>query len=172
MAKRRKFNLEMHKWLEKHAEEYTAKELLSIVNEKFKESMDDKQLRIYLFHHNIKYKFEDKKKSHPNKPLPIGSERVKADGMVQVKVGSHKWEYKQRLIYQKHYGVKLRDDEYIIFLDQNRNNFDISNLKKITRKESAYISNLKAFSTDKVVTETGILLAQTIIKTKEKEVQL
>lgn len=170
MAKRRKFNLEMHKWLEKHAEEYTAKELLTIINDKFNESMNDKQLRIYLAHYKIKFKFEKKKKSHTNKSTPIGTEIVKSDGMVKVKVAPHKWEYKQRLIYEEYHGVKLRDDEYIIFLDQDRNNFDINNLKKITRKESAYLSHLRAYSKDKDVTETGVMVVKTIIKTKERKI--
>ena len=101
--------------------------------------------------------------------VPIGSERVKSDGMIQVKVSPDKWEYKQRLIYSKYHNVKLTSDDFIIFLDQDRNNFDISNLKRVTRRESSIMANEKIFSHCSLATKTGIFVAKLIIKTKEKE---
>lgn len=162
MKTRRKFNENMHKWLCKNAKNFTVKELVLIVNNKFGEDFTTKQMHQYFWHHpELKCKYEQENKSHPNKGLPIGSERRKPDGMWQVKVGPKKWEYKQRKIYEDYYGVKLKDDEYIIFLDQNRDNFEISNLKKISRRESATMLSYGLFSTDPLVTETGILVART-----------
>ena len=101
--------------------------------------------------------------------LPLFSERVKPDGMVLVKIAKNKWEYKQRYIYSKYYNKKLTSNDYIIFLDQDRTNFNIDNLKLVTRHESSIISNQKAFSTNAKATEVGINIAKLMIKTKELE---
>lgn len=162
MRSRRVFNERMHKWLCKNSQNFTAKELVLIVNNKFNEDFTLKQMQQYFWHHpELIYRYEKPNKKHSNNPLPIGSERRKSDGMWQIKVGPKKWEYKQRKIYEDYYGVKLKDDEYIIFLDQDRNNFDISNLKKITRRESATMLSYGLFSKNPMVTETGILVART-----------
>ena len=161
MKNRRKFNKDMHKWLCKNSHNFTAKELVLIVNSKFNENFTVKQMQQYFYHHpELKYRLEQPNKSHSNNALPIGSERRKSDGMWQVKVGPKKWEYKQRKIYEDYYGVKLKEDEYVIFLDQNRNNFDISNLKKISRRESATMLSHGLFSKEPLVTETGVLVAR------------
>ena len=165
---RRKFNPQLHEWLVKNSKDYTAKELVVKAKELFNEDFTLKQMQQYFWHHdNIQYKYEQKNKSHSNKALPIGSERIKSDGMHQIKVGPRKWVYKQRKIYEEYYNVKLKDDEYVIFLDQDRNNFSIDNLKVISRRTSAIMANEKLFFKNKDLTATGVVLAETIIKTKE-----
>ena len=99
---------------------------------------------------------------------PIGSEYTKPDGMVMVKVTKDKWVYKQRLIYEQYYGVHLPEDVYVIFLDQNRNNFDIANLKAVSRREASYMSNHNLSSKKPNVTLLGLDVARCIIKTKER----
>jgi hypothetical protein len=69
----------------------------------------------------------------------------------------------------QHYGVKLTGDDYIIFLDQDRNNFDINNLEKITKRESAIISNQKIFSQRPEATKVSIQIAKLIIKIKDMQ---
>lgn len=145
-------------------------ELLQIAKNKYNYSISKKQLRQFLYKRKIRYKDYDENKARKmglNKP--IGSERIKPDGMVQVKVAKDKWEYKQRLIYEKYYNVKLTSDDYIIFLDQDRTNFDVDNLIKVTRRESSILANQKLFSKNPVVTETGIQVAKLIIEIKNKK---
>jgi len=165
----RKFNKQMYNYLQKHGEEHTLKEWHKIINKKFKEDFTLKETRKYFVRHDIKFKYEMPRKANGGLKLafPIGAERTKPDGMVQVKIAPKKWEYKQRLIYEQYYGVKLRQDEFVIFLDQNKNNFAIDNLKVISRQESAYMVNQKLFSKDKNATETGILITKLVNKTKE-----
>ena len=125
------------------------------------------QLRQYLHKRGIKYKDYNVSKVRPmGDRLPIGSERIKPDGMTQIKISKNKWEYKQRYIYEQYYNIKLTSDDYIIFLDQDRTNFDINNLMRVTRHESAILSNQKMFSKEPKVTETGIQVAKLIIKLK------
>lgn len=127
------------------------------------------QLRQYLSKRKIRYKDYNKNKVRMmGLNRPIGSERIRDDGMVQVKVSKDKWEYKQRLIYEKYHNVKLTDNDYIIFLDQDRTNFDINNLEKVTRYESSVLTNQKLFSKKSDLTKVGINVAQLIIKLKDK----
>ena len=70
-------------------------------------------------------------------------------------------------MYEQYHNVKLKDNEYVIFLDQDKNNFDINNLKVVSRKESAYMINQGLFSKDKSVTNLGIVVAKHHYKIKE-----
>ena len=165
---RRKFNVKMFNYLKKKGKKHTLKEWTHIINKKFDENFNLTDTQRYFTRHDISFRYENAKKSNNWNALPIGSERIKPDGMVQVKIAPRKWEYKQRLIYEQYYGVKLTSDDYIIFLDQDRTNFDISNLKRVTRRESAILSNQKLFYKSPVLTETGIYIAKTIIKAKDR----
>ena len=92
----------------------------------------------------------------------------KTDGnMLKIKVGNHKWEYLQRKIYEDYYNVKLPDDVYVIFLDQNKRNFDIKNLKAISRRSSAIMSKDGLFSTIPNITKIGYTNSKMKIKGKE-----
>ena len=147
---------------------HTLKELLYVARHNFGYAITLTQLRQYLSKRHIRYKDYAKNKVRnmcANKPLL--SERIKPDGMIQVKIAKDKWEYKQRYIYSKYYNVELTENDYIIFLDQDRTNFNINNLMRISRHESAILSNQKIFSKLSQVTKTGVQVAKLIIKTKE-----
>lgn len=167
---RNKYSKEFEEDMKKLAPTTEFNELLNLAKNIYGYSISKEQLRQYLYKRQIRYKDYNKNKAKDmGSKIPIGTERTKPDGMIQVKIAPNKWEYKQRLIYSKYYNIELTSDDYIIFLDHNRNNFDIKNLKKVSRHESSILSNQKMFSTDPLATETGIQVAQLIIKTKDKE---
>ena len=171
--KRNKYSKEFQEEMIKLATTNELEKLLSVATKKYKYPITKEQLRQYLSKRGIRYKDYNKHKAHDmGKILPIGTEYVKSDGMVLVKVSNKKWEYKQRLIYEKYHNVKLNSDDFIIFLDQNRKNFDINNLKRISRKESSILINKKMFSKNPKITETGILTAKLMAKTKQCEEDL
>lgn len=164
---RNKYTNEFENKMKLLAPTHTLNELLKIAQKDY--IITKTQLHQYLSKRNIIYKdYNEKKVRNMGGNVPIGTERIKPDGMIQVKVSPSKWEYKQRLIYSKYYNVKLTSDDYIIFLDQDRTNFDITNLKRISRRESSILSNQKMYSKNKDLTELGILTAKLMIKTKEK----
>lgn len=77
-----------------------------------------------------------KKGNIPHNHKPVGSERLNVDGYIEVKIAEPaKWKLKQRLIWEKRTGEKLTSKDVIIFLDGNKQNFDIDNLVKLTRAE-------------------------------------
>lgn len=95
----------------------------------------------------------------PANHKPVGSERIIKDGYIEVKVAEpSKWKLKQRLVYEKHKG-EIPKGSTIIFLDGNRLNFDINNLKCVTRSELLYL-NRNGLSNLNEITETGILMAR------------
>lgn len=150
----------------------TFSELLWVARHRYHYSITKDQLRQYLSKREIRYKDYCKPKVRKmGLDKPLYSERIKPDGMIQVKVAPNKWEYKQRLIYSQYHNVELTEDDYIIFLDQDRTNFDINNLKRISRHESSILANQKIFSTNPEVTKTGVEVAKLIIKLKEREVK-
>lgn len=71
-------------------------------------------------------------------------------------------------MYEKYHNCKLKDNDYIIFLNQDNNDFSKENLIKSSQQEIAYLHNYKTFSTDPRLTKLGILSAKLMIKLKEK----
>lgn len=110
-----------------------------------------------------------KKGNIPPLYKPIGSERVKKDGYVQIKVSKDKWEMKNRFVYEEHYG-KLNDNEDVIFLDGDKTNFDISNLMKVTHNESFKLNINGLRTNDKELTKVGVGIVKldNAIKNKTK----
>ena len=141
-----------------------------VARQKYAYFITKNQLRQYLSKRQIRYKDYNKNKAREmGLNVPIGTEYVKPDGMILVKVAHNKWKYKQRYIYEQCHNVELTDNDYVIFLDQNRNNFDINNLMVVSRHESSIISNQKIFSKKPEITKAGVQVAKLMIKLKESE---
>lgn len=169
--KNRKYSIEMYRYLQQNASAYTTKELVIILKDKFNVDMTPKRLAQYCHDMNIKYKYEKPNKAHSNIPTENGTIVNKTDGnYLKIKTGNHKWEYLQRKVYEKYYNVKLKDDEYVIFLNQNRRDFRKENLKAITIKQSGDLCNYgdNLFSTNSKVTKLALINSQ--LKSKIKEV--
>lgn len=95
----------------------------------------------------------------PPNHRPVGSERISKDGYIEVKVAEpNKWRLKQRVVYEEA-KEKIPEGCPIIFLDGNKRNFDIDNLKCITRSELLYL-NCNGLNNSNEITETGILMAR------------
>ncbi len=105
----------------------------------------------------------------PPNHRPVGSERISKDGYIEVKVAEpNKWRLKQRVVYEEAKG-KIPEGCTIIFLDGNKRNFDIDNLRCITRSELLYL-NCNGLNNSNEITETGILMAR-LDRTKNKKKQ-
>ena len=105
----------------------------------------------------------------PPNHRPVGSERISKDGYIEVKVAEpNKWRLKQKVVYEEAKG-KIPEGCTIIFLDGNKRNFDIDNLRCITRSELLYL-NCNGLNNSNEITETGILMAR-LDRTKNKKKQ-
>lgn len=80
----------------------------------------------------------------PHNYDPIGTEKIKTDGYVWIKISNtgqfHKrWKQKHRLIWEKENGP-IPKDHRILFADGNNRNFDLNNLVLVTQSEMARLN--------------------------------
>lgn len=76
-----------------------------------------------------------KKGRQPANTMPVGSERMKGDGYIWVKIEEpNKWKQKHRLLWESHHG-EIPENHVIIFRDNNSENCCIENLVMLTRAE-------------------------------------
>lgn len=101
------------------------------------------------------------KGQEPINHRPVGSERVNVEGYVEVKVAEpKKWMLKQRYLWEQYHNEKLGKNDLILFLDGDRSNFDISNLKRLTRKELAMLNHEYGDIQDVSVRETALTIVK------------
>ena len=57
----------------------------------------------------------------------------------------------------------------VIFLDGDKNNFDIDNLKAVDSRTILMAKNRHLLTSDKEATETGLLISELMLKTFDKK---
>jgi hypothetical protein len=89
------------------------------------------------------------KKGHtPHNYQPVGSERITADGYIEVKIKDPRtWAQKHRLIWEKHNG-KIPRGHNVQFRDGNRQNLALENLYLISRNEQIHQNSIQRYPED------------------------
>ena len=100
-----------------------------------------------------KTRFKKGLKSHNKKPL--GSERIcTKDGYIIVKVGEpDAWKHKHRVVWEKVNGP-IPEGHKIVFLDGDKNNISIDNLKIVSSGALAIVNRHIGLSDDEQLNET------------------
>lgn len=88
-------------------------------------------------------------KGHKNwNERPLMSERVTKDGYIEIKIKMNghdrnkNWRRKHLWIYENYHKVKVdTSKDCVVFLDQNKRNFDIENLQLIPRSILRVLNN-------------------------------
>lgn len=110
-----------------------------------------------------------KKGNVPVNHKPVGSERVDIYGYILVKTAEPKtWRQKQRIVWERETGEKLKSSDYVMFLDGNKLNCDIGNLAKVTRSQMARINQNHLRFDNAELTKVGITLAK-LLEAKHKK---
>lgn len=105
----------------------------------------------------------------PANHRPVGSERIDIYGYILVKTAEPKtWRQKQRIVWERETGEKLKRNEYIMFLDGNKLNCDISNLAKVTQSQMVRINQNHLRYDNPELTKVGITLAK-LLEAKHKK---
>lgn len=103
-----------------------------------------------------------KKGNMPFNHKPTGSERIGKDGYIMVKTAEpNKWKPKHNVIWEEVNG-KIPKDHVVIFLDQNKQNTDISNLQLISRRELLTMNRHNLFQPEKELTKTAVNIAKMV----------
>ncbi len=101
------------------------------------------------------------KKGHiPANYRPVGSERVNADGYIEVKIADpNKWKLKHRVVWESVNG-KIPKGYIIIFRDNDKTNTDIDNLLLIKRGTHAVLNHTGLCEYSGEFTETVNCIAE------------
>lgn len=80
--------------------------------------------------------FHFQKNNMPHNSVPVGTIRHEKEGYLKIKIAERdKWELLHREVWKREHGTYPPNDCAIIFIDGNKQNCDISNLKMVTRAE-------------------------------------
>ena len=108
-----------------------------------------------------------KKGNMPVQHRKVGSERITKDGYIEVKVEEpNKWRLKHIVVYEQNRGV-VPKGYAVIFLDGNKKNTDISNLKLVTRSELLIMNRHNLFTGDSKLNDAAINIAKLIDETNK-----
>lgn len=103
-----------------------------------------------------------KKGDKPKNWTPVGTERVRGDGYVWVKVAEpKKWRQKQRIVWEAAYGPIPRGHK-IIYKDRNRQNVTLENMMLVTDAQLAILHGRGMYTEQPELTEAGVGMAKLI----------
>jgi len=98
---------------------------------------------------------------------PIGSERTDSDGYIWVKIAQPRvWREKSRVVWEETNG-KIPTGSIVIFGDRNKQNFDLTNLILVTRRQLAQLNKNHLIQCDADLTRSGIIIADILNKIGE-----
>lgn len=105
------------------------------------------------------------KKGHINFNLrPVGSERISKDGYIEIKVAEpNKWKTKHTYLFEKENGPVPKGHK-VIFLDGDKRNFNLDNLKLISNAEHLVMNRYNLRYKNKELTEVSHTLSKIIVK--------
>ncbi|MDA1742213.1 HNH endonuclease signature motif containing protein [Bacillus cereus] len=110
-----------------------------------------------------------KKGQKPHNYKPVGSERVNADGYVDVKIADpNKWKAKHRLLWEKENGP-IPKGHVIIFGDGNRRNFQQDNLILVSKSQLAILNKNQLIKDNADLTRVGVVIADIYKKIGERK---
>jgi hypothetical protein len=167
-----KYTKEFEDFVRQNISKYKKEDFILLLEKKYKIKMSKDALKSYIRRHNVKDRYIDYKEYmvRGTAKHKIGAERMTKDGIIVKVAQPNVWRRKSRVMYEKYHNCKLTDDDYILFLNGNRNDFSKENLFKSTNQEKCYLHNWGTSSKNKELTKTGILSARLYIKAKEKEI--
>ena len=170
-GRNRLYNPEQINYLKSIIKGHTTQEIINLMYEKYNIKLTKEQIKNFKNYYHISSDVDTKwqKGRTPYNKKSIGTEITTKDGYILVKVAEpSEYKFKHQIIWEQHYG-KIPKGHYVIFLDQDRTNYDINNLKLVKKEDLMMACGKKLFFKNKELTETGLLIAQLTNKMKEVE---
>ncbi len=187
-----KYTKEMVEYIRSIAPGMYRQDICDLVNAKFNIDLTSLKLksifRRYGFNSGLKsYKSGDNskfpnngtfKKGHkPVNTKPIGTEYVRTDGYMYVKIndnpGPHniakRWIQKSRKVYEEHTGIKVKPKDRILHLDGNNLNDNFDNLYLVDEAIMIQLNTRGLISKYKEITEANVNVIKLMKLIKELE---
>ena len=175
---RRAFTEEQEKWLEINYPVMGTTVATEEFNKTFNTNRSWDTIRTHCFHKGIRCNKETISaagRKNAKKYVPIGTITSDTQGYLHIKVRdsygkrTSNWELYHRWVWEKENG-KVPDDCYLIFLDNDRKNCDISNLALIPKKFLTLMNVYELKSISKEITESAIKWCELYTTAKEHNV--
>lgn len=141
---KRSYTKEQKEWLLNKLPYYSPIVIADMYKDRFKQDIEVGTIRNCKTINHIKSNYKRKifDVSYRDKiRKPLYNEKIDNKGQEYIRIGAHKYQTKRRFIWEQHYGRKIPKDYEVIFLDNDKNNYDIKNLALI--KKSTRIFALK-----------------------------
>ena len=202
----RKYTQEERDFMKEYVPGHSYKEILEAFNERFSPAINAGQLKGFLANNKLNTgrtgRFEKghvppnkgktvskemydamaptmfKPGNKPPNTLPIGTEKMLADGYIWVKIDDKpkvpkrvNWIQKHVLLWEQHNGP-VPEGCVVKFLDDDRTNITIENLRLITKAQNVRMNQNGLHGPDPEMTKLGIAVADLIIKTAERKKQI
>ena len=136
-------------------------ELTKRLNKTFKSNFTVGQVKKFKNYHHISSGLKSCN-------LPVGSERMNK-GYILVKVAEpNVWKEKHRIVFESKYG-EIPPGHKIMFLDGDKTNCSIDNLRMVKNDEEAYVNKMGYAGINKELTEAALSLAKLKFRLKEEE---
>lgn len=146
------FNNEHQKFIYNNALGARNEELTRMLNEKFRSKFTVGQVKKFKNAHHISSGLKSCN-------VPIGSERI-SKGYILVKISEpNVWKEKHRVVFENVHG-EIPKGYKIIFLDGDKSNCNIENLRLIKDCEMAYLNKMGYTGINKEFTEVAVNLAK------------
>lgn len=165
------YTSEQNDWLKRFANTVPYSQLVVLFNQMFRKQVTSGALRqhcesIGIYSEN-QYQFGNKLAWNKAELL---TERVDSRGNVIIKVSDseHGWVNKARYIYEQAFG-KIPKDHQVVFLDGNKQNFELSNLYCIPVQYMLMMNRNHWFTTNRDLTLTAIKLCELNYTSKVNE---
>ena len=147
----------------------THKEITELFNKEFKDNRTETGIKSIMFEKGILLSDDGrfKKGNRPKNTLPIGTEIMREDGYLYVKIAEpNKWKQKHRIIYEKYHG-KIPAKHVVLFGDGDRMNFDIGNLILASKAQVLQLNRYELIQEDADLTKMGLVIADMHLKIGE-----
>lgn len=154
-------------------------EITDLLNKKFNLNKTVKQIKSLMNNRKIttgtKGHFKkgvpnpyDTRRKTPYKPRnifgkPLFTERINGDGVIIMKIAPKKWVMKHKYIYEQEYGP-IPKGHTLIFLDNNKMNVTLDNIKLITQAEKIYMFVRGMVSEDREITLANLNITKLKLK--------
>ena len=159
---------EMVGYIEKNRFQLNVNQMCKSLKINFNKDVTPKALRKYYYRHNLDFKKMVLQRQNCTIKHPIGTEsNPDKNGLVRIKINDKQWVYKQRYIYEQHYG-KIPKGYKVIFLNGDKTDYDINNLAIAPYKDVLYIYGKNLNSCDRELTKLSLGVARLANQIKEK----
>lgn len=166
------YSPELAQFIDYNRMRYNTQELCKLIEIHFNKKITPKTLRKYFYRHNIDFKKMTNQRQNCTIKHEIGHEsNPDKNGLIRVKINEKQWVYKQRYIYEQHYG-KIPKGYKVIFLNGDKTDFRIENLAAVPYKDVLYIYGQDLASTKPEMTKLALSVAKLRNKTIEIEKEL